>query len=310
MILVIANPKSGYLKTHNAGASLAGIHSILGNSGHVALTQNTQELENALRHYEYKPPTVIVPFGGDGTVSAVLGAAAKVWGEHAIPAIFPVHAGTMNMIAWDAYPKTAPLKALQWLVENQASTHLHSTPRYPIKTSGQQYGFVFGFGVTVNFMHAYYSLGSGPIAATKLLAKIAWGIIRRSQFVENLFSTVKGQQSRDNATPQGFAWQACLALSIQCLPLRFRVSTSGGPLANQDMCLIAGVPNKLALVVNLLRIWLGRMPHSVGVERSTIHRIDFQFDSPTAWQLDGDVHAPLSSIQISSAPAVQFVAME
>lgn len=310
MILVIANPKAGYLKTRNSSGSLAEIHRILGNAGHVALTQNAAELEQALLSYKDAPPSVIVPFGGDGTVSAVLGAAAKVWGDHAIPAIFPLHAGTMNMIAWDVYPKTAPLKALRWLVEHQADTHLHSSPRYPIKTSSAQYGFVFGFGVTVNFMHAYYNMGSGPIAATKLLAKIACGIIRRSPFVENLFSTVKGQQARDNATPQRFAWQACLALSIQCLPLRFRVSTSGGNKAKQDMCLIAGVPNKLALVVNLLRIWLGRMPHSVGVERSTIHRIDFQFDSPTAWQLDGDVHAPLSSIQISSAPAVQFVAME
>lgn len=310
MILVIANPKSGYLKTHNASASLAGIHSILGNSGHVALTQNTQELENALRLYECKPPTVIVPFGGDGTVSAVLGAAAKVWGDHAIPAIFPLHAGTMNMIAWDVYPKTAPLKALHWLVEHQANTHLHSSPRYPIKTSSAQYGFVFGFGVTVNFMHAYYSMGSGPIAAAKLLTKIAWGIIRRSTFVENLFSTIKGQQARDNTAPHRFAWQACLALSIQCLPLRFRVSTSGGNKAKQDMCLIAGVPNKLPLVLNLIRIWFGAMPQSIGVERSTIGSMQFQFDSPTAWQLDGDVHAPLTSIQINSAPAVQFVAME
>lgn len=310
MILVIANPKAGYLKTRNSSGSLAEIHRILGNAGHVALTQNAQELEQALLAYQSSPPTVIVPFGGDGTVSAVLGAAAKVWGEQAIPPIFPLHAGTMNMIAWDVYPKTAPLKALRWLVEHQANALLHSTPRYPVKTSGEQYGFVFGFGVTVNFMHAYYSLGSGPVAAAKLLAKIAWGIIRRSEFVDRLFSTVKGQQIRNSAAPQQFAWQACLALSIQCLPLRFRVSTSGGPQAQQDMCLIAGVPNKLALVLNLLRIWFGSMPASIGVERSTISSIEFQFDAPTAWQLDGDVHPPVNSIQISSAPAVQFVAME
>lgn len=310
MILVIANPKAGYLKTREANGSLTEIHKILGNAGHVVLTQNPAELETALLHYQNNPPSVMVPFGGDGTVSAVLGASAKVWGESAIPAIFPVHAGTMNMIAWDVYPNTAPLSALRWLVDHHATVNLYSSPRYPIKTSLGQYGFVFGFGVTVNFMHAYYNLGSGPVAALKLIAQIAWGIIRRSPFVEQLFSTVQGQESRDRQAPVPFAWQACLALSIQCLPLRFRVSTSGGKSAQPNMCLIAGVPNKLALVLNLPRIWLGRMPSSVGVERSTISAIDYEFKSPTPWQLDGDVHEPLSTIQISCAPAVQFVSLQ
>jgi diacylglycerol kinase family enzyme len=311
LILVIANPNAGYLKANETNKNLTKIHQILGDFGHVLLTQTTEELQKALDNYKLNPPSVIVPFGGDGTISALLSAAAKVWGENAIPPIFPVHAGTMNMVASDVYPRKKPLQALRWLMNHQLNVIDQCTPRYPIKAF-EHYGFVFGFGLPVNFMHAYYKLGSGPLAAIKLIAIIAWGIVRHNLFTEQLFSTIQGTEYRNgNITPVNkFSWQVCLALSIRSLPLRFNLSTSGGQQAKQEICLISGTPNKLALVLNLWRIWTGKMPSSIKVDRTTIDSIKFEFDTPTAWQLDGDIHKPVHTIQISAAPAVMFLALK
>ncbi len=310
MILVLANPKAGYLKSKHAEGTLAKLHQILGNAGHIELTDNLQALENTLRRYKNAPPTVLVPFGGDGTVSVVVGCAAKVWGEANIPPIFPVHAGTMNMIAWDVYPNTPPLKAITWLTNNHQQLQSNMGVRYPIHTSTGQFGFVFGFGVTVNFMHAYYALGSGPWAAMKLIAKLAMGIVLNRPSVKSMFSTVRGQVQTDHGPQTEFLWQACLALSIRCLPLRFRVSDSGGPNAQAHMCILAGVPNKLALVLNLFNIWRGRMPASVGIKRSNSQHLTFEFEQATAWQLDGDLYPPTKQLEVQCAPAVRFIEMK
>lgn len=310
LILLLANPKAGYLKNKQSDGTLAQLHQILGNAGHIELTDNLQALEDTLHRYKNNPPTVLVPFGGDGTVSVVIGCAAKVWGESNIPPIFPVHAGTMNMIAWDVYPNTPPLKAIAWLAANHQQLQSHMGARYPIRTSTGQFGFVFGFGVTVNFMHAYYALGSGPWAAMKLIANLAIGIILNRPSVKAMFATVRGQVQHNQGPKQAFSWQACLALSIRCLPLRFRVSNSGGPNAQAHMCVLSGVPNKLALVLNLFNIWRGRMPASVGIDRTSSQHLTFEFEEPTAWQLDGDLHPHTHQLEVRSAPAVRFVEMK
>lgn len=310
MILLIANPKAGYLKNSHPDSALAKLHQIVGNAGRIELTHDLESLENTLQKYKHTPPAVLVPFGGDGTVSVVLACAAKVWGEANVPPIFPVHAGTMNMIAWDIYPNTPPLKAIAWLVENHQQLQSNISVRYPVHTSSGQFGFVFGFGVTVNFMHAYYALGSGPWAAIKLISKLALGILLNRPSVKSMFSMVRGHVQNGQHPKIAFSWQACLALSIRCLPLRFQVSDSGGPNAKPEMCVLTGVPNKLHLVLNLFNIWRGRMPASVGIERSNSQQLAFEFEQATPWQLDGDLQAPTEQLRIRTAAAVRFVEMK
>ncbi|WP_370263528.1 diacylglycerol kinase family protein [Limnobacter sp.] len=307
MIVVVANPNAGYLKRRTQADGVDKLRQVLGSHGQLLLTHNTEALLVELQRLNPQDIRALVPFGGDGTVSAVIGAAAKVWGEQHLPPLFLVHAGTMNMIAADVHPKTAPIDALQWLIAHRDQLEHHHTTRYPIKTSTDQYGFVFGFGTTVNFMHAYYQRGSGPVAALRLIGRIVLEVLVNGPLIRALFATVAGRVRFNGQAAQGFMWQVALALSILRLPLGAKVSTSGGPKAKADLCLIHGSPNKLALVFNLWRIWRGGWPASLGVPRQTLHSVEFDFNQPTAWQLDGDIQAPIEGLTIAVAPAMRFI---
>ncbi|HEX4880450.1 MAG TPA: diacylglycerol kinase family protein [Limnobacter sp.] len=304
---MIANPNAGYLKRRPQSEGIDHLKRLLAGQGRLLLTQNAHELPAMLQALPPEHISALVPFGGDGTVSAVIGAAAQAWGEANIPPLFLVHAGTMNMIASDIHAKRPPMEALHWLLSNQSALGGLHTMRYPLKTSTGQYGFVFGFGTTVNFMHAYYARGGGPWGAMRLIARIVLEVLLRGPMLGSLFQTVRGQVTFKEKPTESFAWQLALALSILRLPMGAKVSSSGGPQAKADFCLIHGTPNKLALVLNLGRIWRGQWPASLQVPRQTSTHVEFCFAQATAWQLDGDIQVPTHHLCLAVSNGLRFV---
>ncbi|MDX1668855.1 MAG: diacylglycerol kinase family protein [Limnobacter sp.] len=307
MILVLINPRARFAKTRGAAALHSQIERILGSTGVVYQTASLAELEKALKRTSPANTQCVVALGGDGTLSTVLSCAVKVWGNDNLPPFFPVFAGTMNEIAGDVHTRPMkPLAAIEKLVDLARSDQLIRTQRYPLVINGQRYGFAFGFGASSRFLEAYNRAGGGVWQAVKQVGYYVASAIVGGATARKLFEGVKGRLVQDGHT-RALNWSMCLILTVRKLPLRVQLSTSGGEQTKPDMCVVGGLARLFWLAVCLPLIWMGRLPKRTGITRSNAKAIDFEFEQPQAWHLDGDLHDASSRLEIRIGPAVRFI---
>lgn len=156
---------------------------VRGGSAYVELnlTHDLDELAEAKeRTMREDPPEVVVLFGGDGTTQKTLGEDPDFLRyltsdpEHA-PEIIVIGGGTKNVVP------TAlkllgddPLKALDVICEKIASNYRRDTVNCPILKINERHGFIYGSGLVVNALDAYYEHEAGPSRALKTGFSTIW----------------------------------------------------------------------------------------------------------------------------------------
>lgn len=310
MILVLINGKAGYARKQGTVKLLARVNELLGIQGKAVVTESIEHLRATLQAENPESLTALVPFGGDGTVSAVLSNARAIWGMKNVPPVLTVFAGTMNEIATDIHhKKPSPLDALAELVQITRHGKVpHHTMRYPMLINEDKLGFAFGLGASTAFLNNYYRRGASVLQAIKLVMLYTLSAIVQGRLIKELFKPVTGQLIADGKQSD-FVWNIMLGLTVIKLPLGVKLSTSGGPNAKPRLCYVAGVARLFKLAIALPLIWVGKLPASTGLIRSQAQTMQLSFDQPAGWHLDGDVYPPTAQIQIHVEHPVRMISL-
>ena len=272
----------------------------LGESVDIAETASLDEVPDALVALRDRGIDTLVPFGGDGTVSRVLTAATGVWGE-ALPPVYLVRGGTINMIANSlGMPRIDPVRALRRLIEEGLA--VTATRRLMCADAGAV-GFTFGFGAPVEFLRHYD--GGGVTGALGLIARAALSLGQDDGVAARLFAPVSLHWVADEVSCGPTEMRLLLAMTIDELSLGFRVAPGAGA-DGAAMHLIHGSVSPGFVVRHLRAFHAGEKVTGPGLFRARHAALEFVFDEPTSWMMDGDIYPPQRHLQLRLGPWVSF----
>lgn len=165
------------------------LSSILGSFGQVYTTENIDSLEEQVRQLSDQDLDIICICGGDGTNQKVVTSLIKIYAEAGkqIPMLHFLKGGSMNTIGWSMGFRTPAETALSAIIEK----HINKTP-YDVQIQrtikvNDNYGFIFGNGVVVNFLNEYYaSENSGPSRAAEITYKAISSVLSKGDFYKRL----------------------------------------------------------------------------------------------------------------------------
>lgn len=298
---VIVNPRAG-----RAPAAAAWRAMLPG--AHVAATDTNQALTSVLHAMQAEGVGLLVSVGGDGTLSNVLTAAHATWRSAdaaELPAVVPVAAGTMNMMARQTGWSMRPARAGRWLANVcRQQRPLSVMARRSLLCGGKQVGFVAGFGMPARFLSAYGAGTGGVASALGHLSRFAIsGVMQRGEN-KGLFAPIRLRWGTEQATTSA-TWNLGLVTRLNALPLNFRVAP--GAADDALLHLLCGEPTAVQLLRELPNLYRGKVADNLAVQSQRVPALHVAFDQPTPWMLDGDVFAPVSVLTLTDGPAFRFV---
>lgn len=306
MFLVFINRHAGWIRRQPLDALLARLTRLLQADGRVIVTRHPDEVRDTLATLEAEDITALVPLGGDGTLSGVLTAACQRWGAEHLPAVLPLRAGTMNMVALDVrHRRETPLDTLTRVVRaHRAGRPLDTCERALLQSSTGHTGFVAGLGAPTRFLMHYDAHGGGFRQALDSLLQYSGSALFRGRLARELLAPLDATLTVDDAPPRSLPLSLLLAMSVDTLPLGFQV---GQAARTGGMTLLLGEPDPVRLVLSLPLIHRGWLPGATGMTRLTCQRLTLDFAQPQPWQLDGDVLPPTRQLTLDARTRVRLL---
>lgn len=299
---VVVNPHAKGNR-NDAGGRQERMAAIVGPSGLVRLTPTLEAVEEVAREFATRDVEILAVCGGDGSDHCTLTAFHRVYGDHPLPMLLPLRAGTINYIAdATAGRRGTPEQVLARVVRDYRRGHTHVTTERDVirvvANGNTELGFLLSFGTAVNFLRAYYALDTqGPWAATKLLSKMMASAMLGTHISRAVFQAIEADiVCDDEALPfrlftfffAGTVDQIALGFKPTYLALRKRgfFHVVGGPIAARR------------LVRRGFRIHRGFPTGEPDLYDSIGRRMTIAFARPTHIMIDGDILDPIERCEV------------
>jgi len=303
---VVVNPSAG--RNRRAADRAERLGDVLGGDGWVRETHSLGELADVAAECRARGVDVLGVCGGDGTLARTLSALVREYEGDALPRILPLRAGTMNTVA-RAMGCSAwrPERMLaQVIADARRGEALPHTDHQLVAVNGQQYGFMVGVGVPVEFLRVYYGGQRGALGALKTLAPLALSALRGGAAAARLFAPIAGRLSCD-AVPLPFpACSVVYASTIEDIGLGFRPTYRAREQAGR-FHVFAGPISAAEFVRRLPAIWLARPTGSPRVFDALASVLTAEFRAPTAYMVDGEIMEPAERLHVALGPVVRVI---
>lgn len=289
----------------------------------VWVTQNQQDLDRALE--QARDLDLLVPCGGDGTLTATLSAAHRVLG-HALPRCLPLAGGTMNTVARNlghtGHPAAHLAQCLSLLERGVELPHrLQGTllartegevpfggPTTP-KTCRERLGFLASAAMGARFLAAYTtSPRRGLVAASMLGARTVASCLwpGGGSFARWLFSPLPAKLTVDGQTLPQPSYRLFLASTIADVGLFMKVPWQAGHNP-QRFQVIASSLSLWENAIQMPRMLTGQplvgQPHFDSLARHA--RLELARPEPIV--LDGELFCA-ETVEFSVGPVLRVVA--
>ncbi len=305
---IVNNPRSR--RNQRAPGTARRLRVLLRDDGEVADASTHEELAEVVRRFRARDVDVLGINGGDGTAHIVLTAFARAAAGGPLPAVALLRGGSMNTVA-DAHGlHGGPESILRAILERRRSgVPLRTAERdllsVELDGGAPLLGFIFGTGMVVTFLDAYYRTGRPtPSTAAALLAR-AIG----SALVRGRFATALTTRERLRVTADGDEWPDApyLAVLAGAVP---EIGFGFAPLARCDeqpgfFHAVGVTGTTLQVAARLPRIFFGRpWKRSLAVDAVTR---DLLLEGAVRITLDGDLYQAREQARIRTGPAVKIV---
>ncbi len=285
------------------------LQQIVGDDGLVAQTNGVRAIDEVARRFQERDVDLLAVCGGDGTIFRTVTSFKRVYGDRELPMLLPLRAGTINVIAGSIHcMHGSPERVLSHVVHDYRRGGTHDTvERDLVAVNGEEFGFLFGLGMIVNFLRVYYtSPKQGPIRAAALLAKFATSALLGTSLARAAFQPFLADIECDGERVPFRRFTMLLAMTIESLPLGFRP----GYLATRKhghFQLLTGPMPPARIVRYLHRFRRGIPVKDEGLYDNLAREVRIEFDRPTHYMVDADILGPVSSLCLSAGPRVKLV---
>jgi len=247
--------------------------------------------------------------GGDGSFFRTLSAMVRIYGDGRLPHFLPLRAGSMNTIARAVgCRRGSPEEVLGAIVADlRAGRQLGLAHHHLIRVNDANYGFIVGAGLIVNFLKSYYDRPQrGPLAAARLLGRIALGGLVRSEEVIRLFQTTDAAIDCDGAGVGRGMFRIIFASTVPEMGLGFRLAYRALP-GVEGFHFLAGNLAPRQVLPRLPRAHRGQPLDLPGWHDSLAQRVVVEFEEPTHYMIDGDILEEVTRLEMSTGPRLAII---
>jgi diacylglycerol kinase (ATP) len=279
--------------------------------GEVADATTLDELDRAIERFRAAGIDVLGVNGGDGTGHVVLTAIARAWGRAPLPKLLLLRGGAMNTVAHGHGIHGGADQILgEVLARRRAGIPLRTVERDLLRVEADggpaRHGFIFGTGVVVTFLEAYYrSRRPSPLTAAALLAR-AIG----SALVGGRLAAALTRRERLRVSTDGEEWldQSYLAVAAGATPdIGFGFKAFSRCAEQPGFFHAVGVTGTAAqLALAAPRIHAGRPWRRRIATDEVARELVIEGDGPR-FTVDGDIYQAQRVIRVATGPAIEVV---
>ncbi len=301
---IIVNPhakKNRKMKTNPADL----FRTIGGNLVEVRTTQSLDEIFTVAEEFKKKNIDYLGVCGGDGTLHHVLSRFILVYRKVEIPPLVILKGGTMDTISRSINLKGKGAEILQRLVENinhgrAITTHYRNTMKI-----GDKYGFLFGLGITSNFLVEYYRGGdTGPWKAVKVtIGGICKGIFNSNT---GLFKRLRVRVIADGYQIPFDDFLGILAATVESVGIGFKALYRAYEKDNAFHVLATGM-KPIEVVARIWRLKTGRPMHHPRHFDNVVSTLIVRGPHTFQYMMDGDLYEAFDELKVEAGPRVRIV---
>ncbi len=287
------------------------LRAVLDGEGEVIDASTPDQLDCAVERLRAARIDLLGVNGGDGTGHMVLTAFARAYGLEPLPKLLLLRGGAMNTVAHAHSIRGGRVRILRSaLAQLRAGVPLRTADRdlLSVESDGgsPRYGFIFGTGVVVTFLEAYYRSGHPiPAVAVLLLCRAIASAAADGAFAASL---VRRERLRISTDGEEWPDSTCLAIMAGSVPeigFGFKVFARCDEQPGFFHAVsVHGTPAQVARALH--RIHRGR-PWRRRVAQDEVVRELFVEGDGLRFTIDGDLYAASRSVRVSTGPAVEVV---
>lgn len=283
----------------------------LDGDGEVLDASTPQELARAVERFRAARIDVLGVNGGDGTTHCVLTAFARAYGREPLPKLLLLRGGAMNTVArGNGVRGDAEGILRETLLRLRHGHPLRTVERDLLRVSADGgepiYGFLFGTGMVVTFLEAYYATGHPSLAMAAFLVARAFGsVLVRGEFARALTRRERLRVSTDGDEWPDGSYLALAAGSTPDVGFGFRAFArcDEQPGFFHAVGVVGALP-QLALAAP--RIHRGKPWRRRLAQDELTRALVIQAERPR-FTVDGDLYAAERSVSVETGPGVEIV---
>jgi len=306
---IVNNPRSR--RNHRRPGTARRLRERLAGDGEVLDASTPDELARAVERFRAARIDVLGVSGGDGTVHYVLTAFARAYGNEPLPKLLLLRGGSLNTVARGNGVRGSPEGILREVLVRLRQGHpLRTLERDLLRVTADggepRYGFIFGTGVVVAFLEAYYATGRpSPATAALLLARALCSALVNGEFARGLARREPLRVSTDGDEWADGSYLALVAGSTPEIGLGFRPfgRCDEQPGFFHAVGVVGSLPQLVLAVPRIRRgaPWKRRL-----AQDELARTLLVQAERPR-FTVDGDLYAAERTVTVETGPGVEIV---
>jgi len=235
----------------------------------------------------------------------VLSAVINTYQDKPLPKFIFLRSGTMNTFTNSVKFKGKTQNILKESIDRYQKGKPFKEINQHLLKINDKHGFLTGAGVVSKFLETYYlSSNPGPLHASKMVFKIIFSTIFRTQYSKNIFSPTKFKIIVDGKKIKNNEFMFILGCTIKELGLGF-IPTPRAYEKPGYFHFLASCMKPMSLVPKIPAIWLGNVfshpeLHYNGIAKEVI----VEPEGKLLWMVDGDLYSTEKPLHISVGPTI------
>ncbi len=272
----------------------------------VRATQSLDEVFHVAEEFQKAGVDYLGICGGDGTVHHVISRFHQVYKNSALPPVVLLKGGTMDTVSRTISLKGKGPEILTRLIDLLKKGQFPKLYTRDTILVEDKIGFLFGLGITSNFLREYYRGGdTGPVKAVKVaVGGIVKGIFNRNN--EGLFERYNLRVVVDGKELWFNNFLGVLAATVESVGIGFKPLYRALEKDNTFHVIATGIrPYRLALQV--LRIKSGKPLRDRNHFDDIASEIRALGQGKIQYMIDGDLYEVMGELKVQAGPRIQLV---
>ena len=302
---LIINPHARWVKKMNIDP-LQYFTGISEGYADIRLTNSLAEVDDVIREFKKSGIPYVAVCGGDGTAHHVLSRMIHLYKKEPVPPLLHLRAGTMNTQSRTINLKGKPgdiLKRMVDILKKNGSPRLFTRDTIRID---DKFGFIFGVGMTANFLHEYYQgEGTGPKKAVKTIWKAIKAVTVGGD-VGTLFDRLNCTVNVDGNIVPHHDFIAVIATTVDDIGIGFKPMYRAYEKDGTFHILSVGCEPS-DIVKNLVKIKTGKPIHHPYLFDSIGKKAVITSEKKMLYTIDGDMYEAEGKLVAEIGPQVRLV---
>jgi len=269
----------------------------------VRYTQSIDEVIDVAKEFKKEGINYIAPSGGDGTLHHVITSFMEVYNKK-LPPVLILKSGTMNNVATSIHLNGDGNSILQRAVSALKKGNEYTLITLNTLKIKNKYCFLFGNGITADFLDTYYSIGKSYVKLIRLITNTIVDAFANSS--SSLFKGFEGKIVCDSQALEYKKVLGILAGSVETIGMGFYPLFRANEKADAFHVIVCAMKPR-DVVKQIVKLKKGVPIHHEQYFEATVKEISIYAEKPFVYTMDGDLYQSDGTLKVAIGSPVQFI---